>query len=75
MPCSDDLPDNGTAVYPTTYDPTYALSASVLAFAYAAAFTLLFPLVAPAALLLLSLTLIGRLSLLSIGQMISDPST
>ncbi|KAH9835893.1 uncharacterized protein C8Q71DRAFT_870275, partial [Rhodofomes roseus] len=48
------------AVYPTTYNPTYALSCCVLAFAYAAAFTLLFPLVAPAALLLLLLTLIAH---------------
>ncbi|PCH34029.1 hypothetical protein WOLCODRAFT_113020 [Wolfiporia cocos MD-104 SS10] len=48
------------AVYPRTYNPSYALSGPVLAFAYASSFTLLFPLVAPAALLLLVLTTIAH---------------
>ncbi|KZT02505.1 uncharacterized protein LAESUDRAFT_661940 [Laetiporus sulphureus 93-53] len=48
------------AVYPRTYNPSYTLSCAVLAFTYAMAFTLLFPPVAPAALLLLSLALIAH---------------
>ncbi|EED80495.1 predicted protein, partial [Postia placenta Mad-698-R] len=48
------------AVYPRTYSPSYSLSCTVLAFTYACAFTLLFPLVAPAALLLLLLTFIAH---------------
>ncbi|CCL98103.1 uncharacterized protein FIBRA_00097 [Fibroporia radiculosa] len=47
------------AVYPRTYNPSYVLSCTILAFAYSAAFTLLFPLVAPAALLLLLFTVIA----------------
>lgn len=50
-------------MYPRTYSPSYSLSCTVLAFTYACAFTLLFPLVAPAALLLLLLTFIGACSL------------
>ncbi|KAI0962461.1 hypothetical protein AcV7_001301 [Taiwanofungus camphoratus] len=48
------------AVYPRTYNPSYALSCCVLAILYTSAFTLLFPLVAPAALLLLSLTFVAH---------------
>ncbi|EMD41861.1 hypothetical protein CERSUDRAFT_120777 [Gelatoporia subvermispora B] len=48
------------AVYPTTYDPSYALACCILAVLYASAFSLIFPLVAPAALLFLLLVLIAH---------------
>ncbi|KAI0375116.1 hypothetical protein BV20DRAFT_960185 [Pilatotrama ljubarskyi] len=48
------------AVYPRTYDPSYATSCSVLAIIFASAFALIFPLLAPAVLLLLFLTLIAH---------------
>ncbi|OCH87483.1 hypothetical protein OBBRIDRAFT_736098 [Obba rivulosa] len=48
------------AVYPRTYNPSYALACCILGMLYASAFSLIFPLVAPAALLLLTLTLIAH---------------
>ncbi|KAH9950915.1 hypothetical protein B0H21DRAFT_776325 [Amylocystis lapponica] len=48
------------AVYPRTYNPSYALGCCMLAVVFASAFTVLFPLVAPAALLLLMCTLIAH---------------
>ncbi|KAL6304772.1 hypothetical protein BKA93DRAFT_732188 [Sparassis latifolia] len=48
------------AVYPGAYNPSYALSCSVVAIMYASTFSLIFPLVAPAALLLLLLTLVAH---------------
>ncbi len=51
---------DGTAVYPRTYNPSYATACCVLAVLLASAFTLVFPLVAPAAAILLFLTLIGE---------------
>lgn len=48
------------AVYPRTYNPTYAIACCVMAVLLASTFTLIFPLVAPAAALLLILTLIGE---------------
>ncbi|KAI9065843.1 hypothetical protein FKP32DRAFT_1566891 [Trametes sanguinea] len=48
------------AVYPESYDPFYATSCPVLAVIFASAFALIFPLLAPAVLLLLFLTLIAH---------------
>ncbi|KAF7793418.1 hypothetical protein EIP86_004530 [Pleurotus ostreatoroseus] len=48
------------AVYPETYNPSYALSSCIVAMMLASAFTLIFPLVAPAAVLLVLLTLIAH---------------
>lgn len=48
------------AVYPRTYNPTYAIACCVMAVLLASTFTLIFPLVAPAAALLLILTLIAH---------------
>ena len=51
---------HNAAVYPRTYDPSYAVSCCILAVIFAAAFALIFPLLAPAVLLLLFLTLLGK---------------
>ncbi|CAL1693980.1 unnamed protein product [Somion occarium] len=48
------------AVYPRTYDPTYATGCCVLAVLLASAFALIFPLLAPGAVVLLFLTLIAH---------------
>ena len=49
----------GLAVYPRTYNPAYAMSCCILAVLLASAFTLIFPLLGPAVVVLLFLTLIG----------------
>lgn len=51
------------AVYPRTYDPTFATGACVLAIIFASTFSLIFPLIGPAVVVLLFLTLIGTFSL------------
>ncbi|EKM61349.1 uncharacterized protein PHACADRAFT_84832 [Phanerochaete carnosa HHB-10118-sp] len=48
------------AVYPRIYNPTYAIATCVMAVLLASTFSLIFPLVAPAAALLLLLTLIAH---------------
>lgn len=48
------------AVYPRTYNPSFAVGCCVLAVLLASAFTLIFPLVGPAACIFLALTLIGK---------------
>ncbi|PPQ90938.1 hypothetical protein CVT25_008249 [Psilocybe cyanescens] len=48
------------AVYPRTYDPSYAIGACVLAIVFASTFALIFPLIAPAVVLLVFLTLIAH---------------
>ncbi|KAA1467838.1 hypothetical protein DENSPDRAFT_770262 [Dentipellis sp. KUC8613] len=48
------------AVYPEAYNATFALGCCVLAFIYASCFSFIFPLIAPAAAVLLSLTLIAH---------------
>ncbi|RPD82440.1 hypothetical protein L226DRAFT_528605 [Lentinus tigrinus ALCF2SS1-7] len=48
------------AVYPRTYDPSYAISCCIVAVIFASAFALIFPLLAPAVLILLLLTLIAH---------------
>jgi hypothetical protein len=48
-----------SAVYPRTYDPSFATGACVLAIVFASTFAVIFPLVAPAVVLLLLLTLVG----------------
>jgi hypothetical protein len=48
------------AVYPRTYDPTFATGACVLAIIFACTFSLIFPLIGPAVVVLLFLTLVGR---------------
>lgn len=50
------------AVYPRTFDASYATSACVLSMTFASAFSLIFPLIGPAALILLFLTLVGASS-------------
>ncbi|TBU34797.1 hypothetical protein BD311DRAFT_650048 [Dichomitus squalens] len=48
------------AVYPRTYDPLYAISCCLIAVIFASAFALIFPLLAPAVLILLFLTLVAH---------------
>ncbi|KAF8910016.1 hypothetical protein CPB84DRAFT_1764373 [Gymnopilus junonius] len=48
------------AVYPRTYDPSFAIGACVLAIVFASTFALIFPLIAPAVVILLLLTLIAH---------------
>ncbi|KAL1737393.1 hypothetical protein EV714DRAFT_278873 [Schizophyllum commune] len=48
------------AVYPRTYDPSFATGACVLAIVFASTFSLIFPLIAPAVTLLLLLTLVAH---------------
>ncbi|KAI0785000.1 hypothetical protein C8Q75DRAFT_777072 [Abortiporus biennis] len=48
------------AVYPRTYNPSYAIGCCVFAVLLASAFSLIFPLLAPAAVILLLLTLIAH---------------
>lgn len=57
-------------MYPRTYDPSYAIGACALALVFASTFSLIFPLMAPAVVLLVFLTLIGK-SLLLIGGLFS----
>lgn len=52
-----------TALYPRTYDPSFATGACVLAIVFASTFSLIFPLIGPAVVLLLFLTLIGGQSI------------
>lgn len=47
-------------MYPKAYDPTYALSACILAIVFVAAFALIFPLICPPVVLLIFLTLIAH---------------
>ncbi|KAF9556409.1 hypothetical protein CPC08DRAFT_778388 [Agrocybe pediades] len=48
------------AVYPRTYDPSYAIAACVLAIVFASTFSVIFPLIGPAVVLLVLLTLIAH---------------
>ncbi|KAF8167474.1 hypothetical protein B0H34DRAFT_18533 [Crassisporium funariophilum] len=48
------------AVYPRTYNPSFAIGACVLAILFASTFALIFPLIAPAVVVLLLLTLIAH---------------
>ncbi len=52
--------DISIAVYPRTYDPLFAMSASVLGITFASTFSIVFPILGPAVLLLLFLSMIGR---------------
>lgn len=51
-----------TAVYPRAYDPIFAVSASVLGIMFASTFSLIFPILGPAVLLLLLLSMVGGYS-------------
>ncbi|PPQ64239.1 hypothetical protein CVT24_008642 [Panaeolus cyanescens] len=48
------------AVYPRTYNPTYAIGACILAILFASTFAIIFPLIAPAVFILLLLSLIAH---------------
>ncbi|KAG6851331.1 hypothetical protein H0H93_005729 [Arthromyces matolae] len=48
------------AVYPGTYNPSIATATSILSFVFASMFYMIFPLIGPAAAVLLSLTLIAH---------------
>ncbi|KAJ7482288.1 hypothetical protein B0H11DRAFT_2193371 [Mycena galericulata] len=48
------------AVYPRTYNPAFATGACILAIIFASTFSIIFPLVAPAVVLLLFLTLVAH---------------
>jgi sorbitol-specific phosphotransferase system component IIBC len=48
-----------SAMYPSSYNPTFALAFGILAMIIASAFSLLFPIIGPAAVLLIFLTLVG----------------
>lgn len=48
------------ALYPRSYDPTYATACCILAVILASTFSLIFPLIGPAVVLLLFLTIIGK---------------
>jgi calcium permeable stress-gated cation channel len=49
------------AIYPRSYNPSFATGACILAIIFASTFCLIFPLVGPAVVILLFLTLIGEL--------------
>ena len=53
-------PDSRVALYPRTYNPTFATGACILAIIFASTFSLIFPLIGPAVVVLLFLTLVGR---------------
>ncbi|KAF7297179.1 MPN domain-containing protein [Mycena indigotica] len=53
------------AMYPRTYNPAFAMGACILAIIFASTFVIIFPLVAPAVVLLLFLSLIGKFSSVS----------
>jgi hypothetical protein len=61
-PSDQSLP----AVYPRTYNPSFAIGACVLAIVFASTFALIFPLIAPAVVVLLVLTLIGVFKFISV---------
>jgi calcium permeable stress-gated cation channel len=48
------------AIYPRSYNPSFATACCVLAIIFASTFALIFPLIGPAVVLLLVLTLIGE---------------
>ncbi|KAJ7619547.1 hypothetical protein FB45DRAFT_931060 [Roridomyces roridus] len=48
------------AVYPRTYNPAFATGACILAIVFASTFSIIFPLIAPAVVLLLFLTLVAH---------------
>jgi len=48
------------AVYPRTYNPSFATGACVLAIIFASTFAIIFPLIGPAVVVLLFLTLVGK---------------
>jgi hypothetical protein len=48
------------AVYPRSYNPTFATGACILAIIFASTFSLIFPLIGPAVVVLLFLSLIGE---------------
>lgn len=48
------------AVYPRTYNPSFALSACILSIMFAATFSLIFPIITPVVVLLLLLGLAGE---------------
>lgn len=48
------------ALYPRIYDPTYATGCCILAIVLACTFSLIFPLIGPAVVILLFLTIIGE---------------
>ena len=52
----------GSALYPKPYNATYATACCILAVVLASAFSLLFPLIGPAVVLLLFLTIVGTWS-------------
>jgi hypothetical protein len=51
---------SSTAVYPRTYNPSFAVGACILAILFASIFMLIFPLIAPAVVVLLLLSLVGK---------------
>ena len=48
------------AIYPRSYNPSFGTGACILAIIFASTFALIFPLIGPAVLVLLFLTLIGK---------------
>jgi calcium permeable stress-gated cation channel len=57
-----NLLNQSLAVYPRTYNPTFATGACILAIIFACTFSIIFPLIGPAVVVLLFLTLVGRYS-------------
>jgi len=55
------------AIYPRSYNPSFGTGACILAIIFASTFALIFPLIGPAVLVLLFLTLIGKHFFLSYG--------
>lgn len=53
---------HGVAVYPKTYDPSFALACCIWALVTASTLCIIFPLIAPAVALLLLLSLVGTSS-------------
>lgn len=59
-PPNEINPNTSLALYPSSYSPTYATGACVLAIIFASTFSLIFPLIGPAVVVLLFLTLVGE---------------
>jgi hypothetical protein len=56
-----------SAIYPRTYNPSFATGACVLAIIFACTFALIFPLIGPAVVVLLFLSLIGKVFVCSLN--------
>jgi len=56
------------AIYPRTYDPSFSTGMCILAVVFASTFALIFPLIGPAVVILLFLTLVGEYYLFGLSH-------